>query len=195
MRVISGSAKGRALLAPKGLDVRPTTDVVKSAIFSMLDAEAFRRPDLGLEGGRFPFHRVLDIYAGTGALGIEALSRGAEHADFVEVAPRARALIHENLQRTGLAEHARVLGMRAEQAVVTLRTPYDLILLDPPYADPGILDLILAIGNSALLTNGTIVMVEHQRALETPASAGALQLSRTRHYGGTAVSVYFASQP
>ena len=195
MRVISGTAKGRALIAPKGLDIRPTTDKVKSAIFSILDAEALRRPDLGLEGGRFPYHRVLDLYAGTGALGIEALSRGAEHVDFVEVSPRARKGIELNLERTALQGHARVHSMRAEQAVSTFRTAYDLILLDPPYADLGTPDIIAALGRSLLVTTSTIVIVEHPRQLSPPAEAGSLRLSRTRYYGGTAISVYFVSQP
>src|SRR5438874_12752325 len=98
MRVIAGSAKGRPLVAPKGLEVRPTTDKVKGAIFSMVDAIAFRRAD---DVGASPFGRVLDLFAGSGALGIEALSRGAEHVDFVEASAPARAAIVENLRRTG----------------------------------------------------------------------------------------------
>ena len=114
MRVISGSAKGRTLTAPRGLAVRPTTDKVKGAIFSMLDAEAFRRAD---EPNEFAIRRVLDLYAGTGALGIEALSRGAEHCDFVEPSAQARAAITENLRRTGLARQAALHSLKAETAV------------------------------------------------------------------------------
>src|SRR3712207_3026775 len=98
MRVIAGLAKGRPLTAPRGLAVRPTTDKVKGAIFSMLEAWAFRRGEEGGGAPGFPFRRVLDLYAGSGALAIEALSRGAEHADLVEPSSPARAAIQENLR-------------------------------------------------------------------------------------------------
>src|SRR5687767_7923170 len=128
MRVIAGRAKGRALTAPKGLAVRPTTDKVKGAIFSMLDAVAFRRAEhVGREAAS-PFGRVLDLYAGTGALGIEALSRGATHVDFVETSAAARAAIVENLRRTGFAPMASIHAISAEAAVSTFRASYDLIL-------------------------------------------------------------------
>ena len=193
MRVISGSAKGRTLSAPKGSDIRPTTDKAKSAIFSILDAEALRRPDIGLEGGRFPYRRVLDLFAGTGALGIEALSRGADFADFVEIDPRARHTITENLQRTGLTDRARIHGMRAQQAILVLRNAYDLVLLDPPYAELDTPDILASLASSRLLKNGSIVIVEHARTTELPAELGALHFSRTRIHGGTAVSVFFGS--
>lgn len=188
MRVIAGSAKGRPLTAPRGLAVRPTTDKVKGAIFSMLDAEALRRAEN--EDSDVPFHRVLDLYAGTGGLGIEALSRGAEHCDFVESNPRARSGIEENLRRTGLARQASVHRLGAEAAVSTFRTPYDLILADPPYADPTLPRLIATIGASGIIHERTLVVIEHARSVNLPADCGRLHLARSRYHGTTAISLY-----
>lgn len=191
VRVIAGVAKGRSLVAPKGLALRPTTDLVKGAIFSMLEAEGFRRG----ANGRFPFPRVLDLYAGTGALGIEALSRGAEHADFVEANARARAALRENLSRTGLAARASVHGLRAETAVSTFTVPYDLILLDPPYSDPGLPGVLAALGRAVILAEGALLVVEHGRSTDVPAVVGRLRLARTRHHGTTAISLYQTFDP
>ncbi|MPZ15613.1 MAG: 16S rRNA (guanine(966)-N(2))-methyltransferase RsmD [Chloroflexi bacterium] len=190
MRVITGTAKGRQLVAPKGLSVRPTTDKVREAIFSMVVADGMRRSEEWQETGGFPFRRVLDLYAGTGALGIEALSRGSEHADFVESSQRACAAIRTNLQRTGLGDRAAIHTGRVETVVSTFRSPYDLILLDPPYNDPDTLVVLEAIGSSALVTEGTLVVLEHGRPLAVPADAGTLHLARTRFHGTTAVSLY-----
>lgn len=188
MRVIAGSAKGRQLTAPRGLAIRPTTDKVKGAIFSMLDAAAFRRAEN--EDGEPFFPRVLDLYAGTGALGIEALSRGAEHCDFIESNARARAAIAENLRRTGLASRGSVHGLRAEMAVSTFRAPYDLIVADPPYADPGLPTLLTDIGASRIIHERTLLVIEHARSVELPANPGRLRLLRSRYHGTTAITLY-----
>jgi 16S rRNA (guanine966-N2)-methyltransferase len=188
MRVISGSAKGRTLTAPRGLAVRPTTDKVKGAIFSMLDAEAFRRAADSED--EFAIRRVLDLYAGTGALGIEALSRGAEHCDFVEASAQARAAITENLRRTGLARQAALHAFKAETAVSTFRAPYDLILADPPYADSGLADLLNTIGASGIIHERTLLVIEHARSVELPNDPGRLHLIRSRHHGTTAFTLY-----
>jgi 16S rRNA (guanine(966)-N(2))-methyltransferase RsmD len=188
--VISGEARGKTLTAPKGLAVRPTTDKVKGAIFSMLAAQAFQRADEGHEGGAFPYRRVLDLCAGTGALGIEALSRGSEHADFVETNPRARAAIHDNLKRTGFEDRATVHAVPAMHAVSTFRTAYDLILLDPPYEDPAIPALLDSLGRSGVLAPGGLLVLEHARGLAVPELAGRLRLTRTRFHGDTAISLY-----
>ena len=190
MRVIAGVAKGRPLLAPKRLAIRPTADKVKGAIFSMLTAEGFRRRDEDPGASDFPFHRVLDLYAGTGALGIEALSRGAESVDFVEASPRARAIIHQNLERTGLAPKAAVHGLRVETALSTFRLLYDLILLDPPYLDPTVSWVLAALGRSAILARRALVVVEHARTTELRTEAGALHLVRRKYHGTTAISLF-----
>src|ERR687894_2700308 len=123
MRVIAGTARGRPLRAPSGEDTRPTADKIKGVIFSMLDAEAMRRgfepePDDEERDGRFAmavaWPRVLELYAGSGALSIEALSRGAAHADLVESSADARRAIVANLAKTGLAERASIHALTSE---------------------------------------------------------------------------------
>jgi 16S rRNA (guanine(966)-N(2))-methyltransferase RsmD len=164
-------------------------------MFSMLEADAFKRADQGFSGGPFPYPRVLDLYAGTGALGIEALSRGAARADFVEPNVHARAALQANLQKTGLALQATVHQMRAQLAVSTFRTTYDLILLDPPYQDPAIPALMETLGQSVLVGHGTLVMLEHARSTEVPTTVGRLRLSRTRYHGDTGISLYESVEP
>ena len=188
MRVITGIARGRKLIAPRGLAIRPTTDRVKAAIFSMLTAQAMREEAEDV----FPYRTVLDLYAGSGALGIEALSRGSEHADFVESDARARAAIEENLRRTGLTSRASILALRAQAAVSTFRTPYDLILADPPYDDRSTLAVLNILGESPMVGQETTVILEHARSQEVPASAGRLRLLRSRYHGTSAVSLYRA---
>jgi 16S rRNA (guanine(966)-N(2))-methyltransferase RsmD len=191
MRVIAGIAKGRRLAAPKSAAVRPTTDRVKEAIFSMLEAQAYRLEECDEDGSRFPFPRVLDLFAGSGALGVEALSRGAEHVDFVELSPQARAVIAENLRRTGFNAQGTIHGMRAETAISTLQGPYDLILLDPPYGDEAAAQVLQRIGSSNILADQAIVVFEHARSRPSPKEAGALQLARSRHHGSTEISLFF----
>ncbi len=178
MRVIAGAAKGHPLRAPKGQDTRPTSDKVRGAIFSMLASMGVEAPA-----------RVLDLYAGTGALAIEALSRGAEHADLVEVSPGACAAIRDNLQRTRLAERARVLPARVERALERLEGPYDLVFLDPPYAAgvPGVLAELAARG---LVDANAVVVYEHSRRTTPPATIGSLRLYQTRCHGDTCVTIY-----
>lgn len=127
MRVIAGSARGFGLSSPKHLGLRPTPERVKEAIFSSL-AE------------RIPGARVLDLFAGTGSFGIEALSRGAESAVFVEKDGRAMALVADNLRKTGLAGRARIFRDDARHAIEVLvreGATFDLIFADPPYFKPG----------------------------------------------------------
>jgi len=190
MRVIAGIAKGRTLVAPKGLAIRPTTDKVKGAIFSMLTSDALARADEDDEASAFPYPRVLDLYAGTGALGIEALSRGAERASFVESNARARAAIQENLRRTGFASLAVIHPVRAQTAVSTFDASYDLILLDPPYDDESVPSLLDAIGHATILEPGGTLVLEHARSRDVAPRAGNLKHLRSRYYGTTAVSLY-----
>lgn len=178
MRITGGSARGTPLLAPKGTDTRPTTDRVREAIFSILysiDAD---------------LSRVLDLYAGTGALAIEALSRGADSADLVERAPAACAIIRKNLARARLAERARVHCLDARRALDRLTGPYTLIFLDPPYADPATDGLLEALGASGLLAKGGTIVLEHAHARPPPATVGALALQSDRRYGDTGVAFY-----
>ncbi|MGE3267322.1 MAG: RsmD family RNA methyltransferase [Chloroflexota bacterium] len=205
MRVIAGIARGRPLQAPDRSPTRPTGDKVKGAIFSMLDAEALKRgieplADDEEQEGRFAsavaWPRVLELYAGSGALGIEALSRGATHADLVDSSADARRAIVENLKRTGLADRATVHALSSERAVSTFRGPYDLILLDPPYDDDGVWLVLEQVVRGGLVASGGVVICEHSRSTEPPAHIGdtattsGLQLLRTRRHGAASVSLY-----
>lgn len=205
MRVIAGTARGRPLRAPTGDGTRPTADKVKGAIFSMLDAEAMRRgfepePCDDERDGRFAMSvawpRVLELYAGSGALSIEALSRGCQRADLVEPNAAARRTIEANLARTGLVDRARVYGLRSEQAVSTLRGPYDLILLDPPYSSAEVPATLQRLVEGSLLGPDAVVVWEHASDAVpppvVPADDGsrALRLVRTKSHGAAAVSLY-----
>jgi 16S rRNA (guanine966-N2)-methyltransferase len=204
VRVIAGSARGRPLRAPTRVDIRPTSDKVKGVIFSMLEAEALKRGFEPEEGdgdqdGRFAaavaWPRVLELYAGSGALAIEALSRGASRADLVESHADARRAIAANLERTKLAERASVHGMTSETAVSTFRGPYDLILLDPPYETEAV-RVVEQIAAGRLLEPSGIVVSEHRRSTAPPDEiAGpdgtvAMRLLRTRTHGVASVSMY-----
>lgn len=204
MRVIAGSARGRSLQAPQKTTTRPTGDKVKGAIFSMLEAEAFRRgfvPSDSADGtDRFAaavcWPRVLELYGGSGALSIEALSRGASSADIVEADRDARAIIHANLTRTGLAERARVVARRADLVLDELPGPYDLVLLDPPYGELGVEVLVARMANPAIAASGAAMIWEHARTNQPPdrienAAAGrSWRRDRTNVHGITAISLY-----
>jgi 16S rRNA (guanine966-N2)-methyltransferase len=188
--VIAGAAKGRPLTAPAGQQTRPTTDRVREAIFSTLTAEAMRGDTE--DDAHWPFERVLDLYAGSGAMGIEALSRGSVSAHFVETNPRARATILLNLQRTGFARIGVIHALPAEAAIGTLDGPFDLVLADPPYHHVDLSGLLAQIGSSRFLAPNALVVVEYARGFEPPAAAGMLRLLRVRRYGTTEVAFYAA---
>jgi 16S rRNA (guanine966-N2)-methyltransferase len=210
VRVIAGAARGRALLAPSRAPTRPTGDKVKGAIFSMLDAEALRRgfepvPDDEEQEGRFAaavaWPRVLELYAGSGSLAIEALSRGATHADLVDTSADARRAIVANLEKTGLTERASVHAISSEAAVSTFRGTYDLILLDPPYDAMGVRLVLERLASGTLLDRAGVVVWEHSRSTEPPeqigdsGAGGGLQLLRTLQHGAASVSLYASAAP
>lgn len=180
MRVTGGSARGVPLVAPRGTATRPTTDRAREAIFSIL----------GSMGA--VFDRVLDLYAGTGALAIEALSRDAEHADLVERAPAACTIIRHNLAATRFTERARVHQMDTARFVATISGPYTLIMLDPPYADPAIAVVLAALAASPALDDTTTLVLEHAAKSPPPAQIGPLLLVSDRRYGDTGVAFYTA---
>lgn len=181
MRVIAGAARGRPLLGPKAAGTRPTSDLVRGALFSMLEARGAS------------FTRVLDLYAGVGALGIEALSRGAEWADFVERDRANCPVITTNLQRTGLGAQARVLCAALPAALARLRGPYGLIFLDPPYADPGAATVLEQLQFGREVDADTTIAYEHGRRTIPPDVCGSLPRQVTRRHGDTAVSLYYLS--
>lgn len=177
MRVVAGSARGRRLVAPPGRDVRPTADRVREAVFNALHS-------LGAVEGA----RVLDLFAGSGALAIEALSRGARQAVLVERDPRARAAIEQNLAGTGLGAQAEVVSGDAESYLARATGTFDLVLADPPYAYGAWPSLLAATGR--VLDPQGLVVVESDR--EVPLPAG-WDVERAKWYGGTLV--VFARPP
>lgn len=177
MRVIAGQAKGRRLAAPPSRATRPTSDLVRGAIFSALEA-------MGAD-----MSRVLDLYAGSGALGIEALSRGAAWCDFVERDARACAAIRQNLERTGQAVRAKVHRASVERALVRLEGPYTLILADPPYAEEA--DVLDGLTEAGLAQpDRTVLVLEHGSRAEAPERLAGLSEVRTLRHGDSAVSIY-----
>ncbi|MCL4459475.1 MAG: 16S rRNA (guanine(966)-N(2))-methyltransferase RsmD [Chloroflexi bacterium] len=190
MRVIAGIAKGHCLKHPKGLATRPTADKIKGAIFSMLEAMLGEEGRVGTIGGR-----ILDLYAGSGALGIEALSRGAVWADFVDSDRNACRTIQENLTHTRLADRAKVhccpvRAILSGRQRSRLSGTYNLIFMDPPYADPHIGDTLLSLGRSNLLKPTGILIVGHFRRLELSDSYADLRLIRRRCHGDACLSFY-----
>ena len=169
MRVIAGSARGKALAAPKGSRTRPITDRVKETLFGIL-------------GVRVPDARVLDLYAGSGAVGIEALSRGAESADFVEHDRSALAVLRQNLADTRLDRDARVHATDVERFLASAEGSWDLVVLDPPYEARAIVAPLRAL--VPRLAPGASVVVKHFWRTEVPEVAG-LAVVRTRRFGET----------
>ncbi len=179
MRVISGTARGRKLKGPPSHATRPMADKIKGALFNALAS-------LDVQPGR-----VLDLYAGTGNIGIEALSRGATTADFVDKGRDQIRVIRENLTATGFTDRASIHQMSVNRYITEhAASPYDFVILDPPYADPDILDTIETIGNSQLVQSGTIVVIGHWPRISMPARIGRLECLRNRCHGDSCFSIY-----
>jgi len=177
MRIITGSARGRRLKELEGMETRPTTDRVKEGMFSVLQFD--------IEG-----RRVLDLFAGTGQLGIECLSRGAASAVFVDRRADAVKLIRENLKITELSDRARVVSGDSMEYLKALREKFDLILLDPPYAE-GLLEMAIAhIAKFDILAPHGIIVAEHPVDKALPALALPYKLHRTYRYGKIGMTVY-----
>ena len=187
VRVISGVARGRNLLAPKNMRVRPTSDRVKEALFNILVSRM----------GEFDGMRVLDIFAGTGNLGIEALSRGAESAVFIDSHPESVQLIRKNLELTRLATKAQVVVQDAAVALKILakrEAPFHLIFLDPPYRLGQTHLMLELLAGSNLVAPGSVVVAEFSAKEEVPQSFGCLQERDRRVYGDTALSFLTLSE-
>ena len=176
MRVITGSARGRRLKELEGMETRPTTDRVKEGLFNILQFD--------IEG-----RRVLDLFAGTGQLGIECLSRGAASAVFVDRRPDAVKLIRENLKITDLQDRARVVAGDSMEFLKSLKERFDIVLLDPPYA-AGLLEPAIAhLTAFDILNPHGIIVAEHpaERSLQPPAAP--YRVRRAYRYGKIAVTV------
>ena len=178
MRVIAGRAKGHTIKSLRGSGIRPTSDLVRGAIFSMLESVAT------------DWSRVLDLYAGTGALGIEALSRGAERADFVEQKPRCCSLIKENLRNTGFSSQGTVYCMSASKALSILDARYGILFMDPPYADASLAKSAERLATSHLVGEESTLVIEHSRRVFLDGRYGDFCQIKTLRHGDSHVSVY-----
>lgn len=176
--MIAGKAKGRRLKSPKDSSTRPTTALVRGAIFSTLQSIAD------------DWSRVLDLYAGSGALGIEALSRGASWVDFVEYNPKCCAIIKENLERTGFTSQAKVYCCSVNRALTRLIGEYDVALLDAPYSDSSLPDTLEELFGSQLVGAGSTIAVQHSSHQPLPVELKQFHLIKGRHYGDTCLSIY-----
>jgi len=181
MRIIGGRFRRRQLLGPKGVGTRPTSDRLRETLFNVI-------------GPTIVEARVLDAFAGTGALALEAISRGATEAVLVEADPRELAVITENIRRCGAEAACRLVRGPFPDAVATA-APFDVILLDPPYDLASLDDVILA--SAALVKPTGLVVLEHSRRREAPVSAGGLTRVRLLAAGDSALSFYrsAASEP
>ncbi|MEW6307801.1 MAG: 16S rRNA (guanine(966)-N(2))-methyltransferase RsmD [Bacillota bacterium] len=180
MRVIAGLAKGRRLKCLNGLAIRPTSDRVKETLFNILAPVMVEA-------------RFLDLFAGTGNVGIEALSRGAANAVFVEEDPRAVALVYENLRHTGLLTLARVWRLSCGLAIDRARRQgevFDVAFLDPPYEQGLVRWTMLALGKAGIMSQGGLVIAEHSRREAVPEQADGLGLYRQEAFGDIRLSFY-----
>ena len=180
LRITGGELRGRRLKSARGGGLRPTSEKVRGAIFSIIGRDA-------VEGAR-----VLDIYAGTGALGIEALSRGAAWADFVESNGGRCREIRERLLELGLDDRSRVHAGKALRVLGTLSTAYDLVFADPPYDLDEWKSAMDLLDTRGLMSEGGQVVAEHRGGKNLTEAYGSLRLTTSRRYGDTAVSIYKA---
>ena len=177
MRVITGKARGVVLKTPDGLATRPTTDRVKEALFSIIQFE--------IPGGT-----VLDLFGGTGQLGIEALSRGASSAVFVDASDVACKLIQENLKRTKLTDNAKVVRSDYLEYLRRCREKFDIILLDPPYAEVFLENSLNFISEIDILQTNGIIVTERPLGKELPWDYPGFTRSKDYKYGNTLITLF-----
>ncbi|MBQ5347733.1 MAG: 16S rRNA (guanine(966)-N(2))-methyltransferase RsmD [Ruminococcus sp.] len=175
MRVITGEARGRKLLTLEGADVRPTTDKVKEAIFSAIQFD--------IQGRKF-----LDLFAGSGQMGIEALSRGAESAVFVDSSRKAVDIVRKNLNNTGFYDRAKVLHTDSLSFLNMNSEMFDIVYLDPPYGTGVLQEVLPAVLENVKKTG--IIIVENPEKEEILQNYGDFTLDRQKHYGKIKISMY-----
>ena len=177
LRVSGGRYKGRTLRVAPGSTTRPSSQVVRAALFSIISPQ--------IENAK-----VLDLFAGTGSLGIEALSRGALKAHFVENNHKQFIALNKNLENFSLANETKVFPVSVEKALDTFTETYDVVFLDPPYDYPGVDNLVVKIIKSKILVeNGTIIL-EHSRRVSAPKELPDVRLVKEKTYGDTQISIY-----
>jgi len=176
MRVTGGTGRGRRLKAPPGSRVRPTSDKVKQALFNIL-------------GERMADALFLDLFAGAGGIGIEALSRGAGHVVFVDSSRASLNVVRQNIEQTGFEDQSRAVLSKVESFLKKPSGSYDIVFLDPPYADE-LQPLLELIAGAGILKPDSIVIAEHFKKQSSPADAGVLTLYREAKYGDTVLAFY-----
>ena len=177
MRVITGKARGVQLKTPDGMQTRPTADRVKEALFSIINFD-------------IPGAKVLDLFGGTGQLGIEALSRDAKRAVFVDEREEACRLIRENLKRTKLEQYARVVRSDYMAYLKSCKEKFDIILLDPPYAEVFLENSLKMITEIDILETGGIIVAERPLGKDLPWDFPGFTRSRDYKYGKTLITIY-----
>jgi len=178
MRIIAGSAKGCNIEAPKRRATRPATGLVRGAVFSML---ANLTED---------WDNVLDLYSGSGAMGIEALSRGAGHVDFVEHSPECCAIIKTNLAKAKLGDATHIYCTPVEKAILFLDKEYGIIIIDPPYPDLSIGNVVTKLSETKLLKAETIVVVTHSPHHPLEPVYGKLKMFKEHRHGDSVIAIY-----
>ena len=183
MRIIAGHLRSRKLSAPAGIDVRPTSDRLRETLFNILAPQ--------LAGSKSEGARFLDLFAGTGAVGIEAVSRGARETVFVESNKKAARTIRENVESLGIGSETLVIEQEVAKAIRTLTGTFSLVFLDPPWSLHGQYEQCLsALAHSALLTPESIVIAEHEKRFTPEERYGDLQCYRRLVQGDAALSFY-----
>ncbi len=177
MRVVAGTFGGRPLKTLDGKITRPTTDKVKGAIFNMI-------------GPYFDGGRVLDLFSGSGSLAIEAISRGMDEAVLVERNRQAQAIITENIKMTKAQNQFHLLKMDANKAIGVLKGPFDLVLLDPPYAREEIIKNITDLEDAGLLSEEVMIVCESDKAVDLPEEISHFGIWKQKTYGISKVTVY-----
>lgn len=176
MRIISGSARGRRIEAPKGLHTRPTLDRVKESLFSIIQCS-------------IPGARVLDIFAGSGNLGLEALSRGAKEAVFIDDDQECVEIIKRNISSLGFSDNASVMKADAMHAINMLKGEFDIAFMDPHYA-LGAQDVLETLFCAGVISKTGIAIVEHDGNVRPKAVAGLMELNNIRKYGHVFLSFF-----
>ena len=180
MRIIAGRLKGLQLKGPPGRGTRPTSDLIRGVLFQILENVAA------------DWSRALDVFAGTGALGLEALSRGAEHVDFVESSPSACARIRTNVSLAKAEDQCNVYCCTVQKSLSILPGEYGIILADPPYGIGDITSWLIQIATSAWVGPETVLVVEHSSRVQISPELGPLRLIKDRCHGDTCVSFFKA---
>lgn len=175
MRVITGIARGKKLITLEGLDVRPTTEMVKEAIFSSIHFD-------------LPEASVLDLFAGSGQLGIEAISRGAKHCVFVDKSKSSVDIIKKNIEACGFNAQTRVLNMDSIEYLSVAKTGIDIAILDPPYRQGLIIKALPLIDR--IMSDNSTVICEHENELTLDDCYGKLKKTKTKRYGKISLTYF-----